>query len=485
MNLLNAPFLGTYLRVIARKMEEGQWGGEQLTLNFPKGETVRAFITPPQVGVGERFHILAIYGYYLRLETWEARLLRYYGEATAALGLVKEVVSAEALAAAREVAVERMRSVYPESESRPEDLRKSLINLINVIGAIGTNRKTPQQLGVAQFDFETDGKFMRAPLRVNFAFSPIARGQRRACNACCVACYADQSPLMTIGDGEHELSTEECKQIIDIMWMYGSIHAVFTGGEFTTRPDCVELIAYAKKYLTFLNTNGWLLTRKKDDNSPTLIEELRAADLDIIQITWYSLRKEIHDVLMGSAGAYEKSLAGIQAAVASGVGVSINIPLCNLNGPHIVETLEHLQGLGIRFVTLSGLIPAGGAVAMINSPQALSHDELLSTVTAAAKYGQAHGMRIDFTSPGQLSDEELSAIGVENPRCDAAFLQVAIGPKGDVMGCQSMVAKDDSLGNLLKTPWAKIWNSAAMKKIRAKARTNHCPLQDRIDGGVK
>ena len=52
---------------------------------------------------------------------------------------------------------------------------------------------------------------------------------------------------------------------------------------------------------------------------------------------------------------------GIRNAVAAGLSVSVNTPLCSLNTDY-AETLRFVHGLGVRYVTCSGLIPSGGAV---------------------------------------------------------------------------------------------------------------------------
>ncbi len=62
---------------------------------------------------------------------------------------------------------------------------------------------------------------------------------------------------------------------------------------------------------------------------------------------------------MGAEG-FDDTVQGIRNAAAAGLIVSVNTPLCSLNTGY-AETLRFVHGLGVRYVTCSGLIPSGCA----------------------------------------------------------------------------------------------------------------------------
>lgn len=485
MNIWEIPWIRRKILLFARKIEEGAWGGEQLTLHASDGTPVRATVASPNVGLMQRPHLLTINNRHIEVAPYEARLLRYYAEAVAALGLSNEKVSDEALGAAFEVTIERMHRAYMPDEIVDAELRVMLQDMLNMILLIGTKPVSLTKIGVRPYDFVANAEIMRGPLRANLAVSPIARGKKRACNADCGACYVQGSPLMTIGNDERELTTAEWCKIIDKLWNCGTTTMVFTGGEASLRTDLVELVRHARKAVTMLNTNGLNMAAPIFDGGPTLAQALRKVDLDVVQFTWYSLISSVHNYLMGVGRAYDRTLEGIKAALAEGISVSINIPLCTINAPHIVDTLRFLDELGVKFVTVSGLIATGGAVEMIQQALELTHDELYTAVKAANEFASENGMRLDLNLPGQLTEEELHKLGMGVPYCDAATLQVTIGPKGDILACQSHVADGDTLGNILTDDPTKVWQSPRMKAIRAKAGVNTCMLRDRIKAEVK
>ena len=81
---------------------------------------------------------------------------------------------------------------------------------------------------------------------------------------------------------------------------------------------------------------------------------------------------------------FEDTINGIRNAVDAGLDVSINTPLCKKNADY-EKTLSFVHELGVRFVTVSGLICTG--MAGINHEEFdLSSEELLSIVQAAKRF---------------------------------------------------------------------------------------------------
>ena len=190
--------------------------------------------------------------------------------------------------------------------------------------------------------------FMAAPHRMDLMVSAMTKNGSWHCNQKCVHCYAAGQTL----SGEEELSTNEWKKILDICRSVGIPQVTFTGGEPTMREDLFELISYARWFISRLNTNGIRLT-------PEYCRKLREAELDSVQITFYSADPEAHNRLVGAAH-YDETLAGIRNALEQGLSVSINTPLCTVNRDY-VRTLKLLHDMGVIYVTCSGLITTGSA----------------------------------------------------------------------------------------------------------------------------
>ena len=171
--------------------------------------------------------------------------------------------------------------------------------------------------------------------------------------------------------------------------------------------------------------------------------------------------------------------------MAAGLDISINTPLCKKNADY-AKTLEFIHDLGVRFVTVSGLICTG--MAGINHEEYdLTSEELLEIVRTAKEFCNGHEMEMDFTSPGLIDAEKLEDLGMNVPMCGAALSNMAIAPDGSVVPCQSWLGADASLGNILTEPFKKIWNHPHCRQLRnmSEAQALRCPFRDGKGGGAK
>lgn len=307
--------------------------------------------------------------------------------------------------------------------------------------------------------------YMKAPHRMDLLVSAMTKDGSWHCNQKCVHCYAAGQTLAE----EKELDTAEWKRIIDKCREAGIPQITFTGGEPTMREDLTELIDYSKWFVTRLNTNGIKLTKD-------YCRELKKASLDSMQITFYSCDEEIHNKLVG-ANRYQNTVQGIENAIAEGLNISINTPLCTLNKDY-AKTLEFLKEKGVRYVTCSGLITTGNATEAESVSLQLSGEQIQEILKEAVGYCHRNGMEISFTSPGWIPEEFFKEYGLMTPNCGACLSNMAITPSGNVVPCQSDLS-GEPLGNMLTDSWESIWNSESCQKKRAYSAKmlGECPLR--------
>lgn len=359
-------------------------------------------------------------------------------------------------------AVEETHRTYPRTKRQTlaSDLHLMLTSLV----AIAQGREPEAEVGLLSLsDYAPE---MTAPHRMDLMVSAMEQNGAWHCNQKCLHCYAAGQPM-----GETpELSTEQWKTVLETLRQANIPQITFTGGEPTLRSDLVELVQAAAWFVTRLNTNGRLLT-------PELCAGLYEASLDSVQVTLYSAEGNIHNQLVGTNG-FNDTVQGIRHAVAAGLIVSVNTPLCSLN-THYAETLRFVHSLGVRYATCSGLIPSGSACGQESRATALTPEQLTDILRQAVDTAEELGMELDFTSPGWLDEETLHAMGLHLvPSCGACLSNMAVTPDGKVVPCQSWLS-DEPLGDLLHDDWADIWNSPRCAAIRAEsAKLEHiCQLK--------
>ena len=306
--------------------------------------------------------------------------------------------------------------------------------------------------------------YMTAPHRMDLMVSAMEKNGRWNCNQHCLHCYAAGQTYSNV----QELGTADWKRVIEKCQKARIPQLTFTGGEPTMREDLFELLKEARWFITRLNTNGIKLTRE-------YCEKLREAELDNVQITFYSQDAEIHNKLTGAL-QYDKTVEGIKNALEAGLSVNVNTPLCAWNADY-VETVKFLKSLGVTYVTCSGLIPAGNAVTDDSQNTRLSKEEIQKAVADAASYCWEHGMELSFTSPGWIEEKDLREMGLEVPSCGAALSNMAVAPDGTVVACQSCLDREN-FGNILTAKWKDIWEHPDCRKYRefSAQMKQECPL---------
>ncbi|MCR5331082.1 MAG: radical SAM protein [Lachnospiraceae bacterium] len=362
----------------------------------------------------------------------------------------------------RENTVTSVKKVYPFVSRKR--LKEDIFRIMNAFKQVAYGEEVEESIGY--MDMGDYAMFMRAPHRMDLMVSAMTCDGKWHCNQSCIHCYAAGQEQSS----EKELSTEEWKKIIDKCREVGIPQLTFTGGEPTMRDDLFELIDHAKWFITRLNTNGIKLTKE-------YCEKLKKASTDSVQITFYSADEAVHNKLVG-APRYKETVAGIENALAAGINISINTPLCTLNRDY-VNTLIFLHDKGVTYVTCSGLITTGNAAGEESAGLQLTNAEIREILKESVSYCFNNGMEISFTSPGWVDDEFCNELGITTPSCGAGLSNMAITPGGNVVPCQSWL-NDRVLGNFLNDEWDKIWNSEACRARREFSSLMRCECPLRI-----
>lgn len=457
----------------AAKYRSWKEGVVHTTLN-PKGPgAVRIHLIPPKWRpFGKSPYAMVLNGFYILPlgYSWAVLLSNFIREVNRYEGRPMTERDMDSVMEAAEAATRKSYRV-PEQQLH-EDLQEMLTMLFAVA------RGEEPDCGIEPLSLREYASHMTAPHRMDLMVSAMTGTDGRwNCNLRCRHCYAAGQKMAE----EKELGTEQWKKIIDRLREAGVPQITFTGGEPTLRSDLVELVEYARWFVTRLNTNGILLT-------PELCRGLYEASLDSVQITVYSWNEEIHNRLVGvegigAAGGFQKTMAGLKNALAADLNVSVNTPLCRDNQDY-ETTLKFLNGLGVRYVTCSGLIETGNASSEGSVSTQISVEEMGTILERAADLCREHGMEISFTSPGRADISLLKRLGIAVPMCGACLSNMAVAPDGSVVPCQSWLGAGSVLGNMTMDSWKKIWNNRLCMKIRSMGEEEslYCPLRSGKSG---
>lgn len=173
------------------------------------------------------------------------------------------------------------------------------------------------------------------------------------CNDHCVFCLDAHTH-----NGTHRSREEVKAQIIDGR-RKGAERLILSGGEPTIHPDYVQFIklgrmAGYKKIQTV--TNGRLFAYKD------FLTRCIDAGLGEITFSIHGVNARIHDALVGTKGAFDQEIVGLQNALDDG-RVIINIDVCVNRGnvKTLPDLLEKFTGMGVYEYDLLHVIPFGNA----------------------------------------------------------------------------------------------------------------------------
>lgn len=218
----------------------------------------------------------------------------------------------------------------------------------------------------------------------------------------------------------------------------------------------VELVAYARKFVTGIITNGTLITEK-------MARGLAKSELDWIQVTLNSDQKGIHDEMEGRAGAFKETIEGIKNCVKAGVNTNINMTLTKKNFQDLKWVIDLAKSLGVNAVTTNALINSGrGKYAKPDN--GIPEKELKPILENAKKYAEEKGIGFNWFLPTCYNNFNPIEAGFGQRCCSACNINMLIESNGIVIPCQSWTYQ--KLGNILTDRWDKIWNHPLAVKIR-------------------
>lgn len=280
----------------------------------------------------------------------------------------------------------------------------------------------------------------------------------RRCRLNCKHCRASSSA----DSPDFELSTEQCKKILDSVIDYAKPVIIFTGGEPMEREDIYELIEYTrdKGSPAVLATCGYPVGEHT-------AAKLKQAGIIAISISLDGNTAETHDVFRGAGGAFDKAVKACEYLRKAGIKFQINTTITKQN-LHLVDKIAELaEKLGAYCFNPFILVPTGRAESI--KDQIITPAEYRSLLEKFYKIKTGSRLEVRVTCGPQfarLSQAKGKNAGFKSSGCIGGRGFGFVSYKGDVQTCGFL---DLSAGSLLENDFdfADIWeNSKMLGEIR-------------------
>jgi mycofactocin biosynthetic radical S-adenosylmethionine protein MftC len=252
-----------------------------------------------------------------------------------------------------------------------------------------------------------------------------------ACNLACVHCLSSSGRR-----DPRELSTAECKTVIDELERMQVFYVNIGGGEPTVRNDFWELVEYATAHRVGVkfSTNGSRIT-------PQVATRIAASDYLDVQISLDGATVEVNDRVRG-AGSFDAAVGAMECLAEAGVqGFKVSVVCTREN----LGQLDEFKAIADRFgaqLRLTRLRPSGRGADVWDELHPLPEQQR-----------ELHEWLIGHGEDVLTGDSffHLSAFGTSLPGlnlCGAGRVVCLIDPVGDVYACPFAIHESFLAGNV-------------------------------------
>jgi AdoMet-dependent heme synthase len=172
------------------------------------------------------------------------------------------------------------------------------------------------------------------------------------CNLQCAHCYMS---AFTGADTSRELSTGECRRVIDeIAVANPNVFLILTGGEPLLRKDIFDIAACGadKGFTVVLGTNGVLLRESQ-------ARQMRQSGIQGASISLDSTDPDKHDTFRHLPGAWRGAVRATEVLRAEGLDFSLHTSITSWNVEEIPAMIELAAELGAKVLNFFFLVRTG------------------------------------------------------------------------------------------------------------------------------
>ena len=299
-----------------------------------------------------------------------------------------------------------------------------------------------------------------------------------ACNLACVHCLSSSGKR-----DPRELSTAQCKAIIDELQRMQVFYVNIGGGEPTVRPDFWELVDYATEHHVGVkfSTNGVRITAE-------VAARLAASDYVDVQISLDGATAQVNDAVRGE-GSFAMAIRALENLAEAGFADSkISVVVTR----HNVSQLDDFKALADRYgatLRITRLRPSGRGADVWDElhPTADQQVELYNWLVAKGDRvltGDSFFHLAGLGAPGALAGLNM---------CGAGRVVCLIDPVGDVYACPFAIHDRFLAGNVLSDAvdgsggFDNVWKNSALftelRKPQSAGACGSCGHYDACRGG--
>ncbi|MBI4638225.1 MAG: radical SAM protein [Candidatus Rokubacteria bacterium] len=344
-----------------------------------------------------------------------------------------------------------------------------------------------------------------SPTAERYTAYSVSWNLTQRCNLECAHCYMS---AFAGADTRVELSTEECRRVIDeIALVNPNVFLILTGGEPFLRKDLFAIADHAvgRGFTTVFGTNGVLL----GDKEARLMREHGVVGASL---SLDSTDPRRHDAFRHLPGAWDGAVRATRALAAEGLDFSLHMSVTDWNVGEVPAMIDLAKELGAKVLNFFFLVRTGRGRDLTDI-DAAEYERILTYLAKVqgvpsgdplpppgARFedpwsmpvGRAGGLLIRAKCAPHFRrviwQRDPSSPLLQNyahGACPAGKYYCRITPEGDVTPCPYMPV---SAGNLREVGFADLWRTAEvfedLREPRLHGRCGACEFS-KICGGCR
>ncbi|MCU1644409.1 MAG: radical protein [Nocardia sp.] len=293
-----------------------------------------------------------------------------------------------------------------------------------------------------------------------------------ACNLACEHCLSSSGRR-----DPRELSTAECKAVIDELQRMQVFYVNIGGGEPTIRPDFWELLDYAIAHQVGVkfSTNGVRIT-------PERARQLAATDYVDVQISIDGATAEVNDAVRGP-GSFAMAYRAMENLAAAGFE---NFKISVVMTRHNVDQLDEFKAIADKFgaqLRITRLRPSGRGADVWQDLHPTT-DQQLQIYDWLIANGEQVLTGDSFFHLNALGSTPLAGLNL----CGAGRVVCLIDPVGDVYACPFAIHDEFLAGNVRDTGgFETVWRTSELftrlRQPQSGGACTSCSAYDSCKGG--
>lgn len=325
-----------------------------------------------------------------------------------------------------------------------------------------------------------DRRHFSAPINCYWTFTNL-------CNLRCTHCAWDSDKPLP-----NELTTEQCKKIIDEMHTMGVCEISFSGGEpLSRKKQLLELGHYATQrgFHLGMATNATLIDTATAD-------ELLHAGINEVQVSFEGL--EAHESIRG-CGVWDKTINGIRVLKQKEFDITFAVAINKTNFAELDIIINTARKEGIKYIRFVRFVPIGRGKQNMSLFEFTPEEEIKLAGILWQKRWELFPETIltfnkHYVSIGVINNPQLGEIPETfgwNWDCPSARSRICIMPQGKVAPCPLIGSLGLDGGDLTQSTLSDIWNHSEFfnfirtDKRKYNEKCESCNIWLKCKGGCK